>query len=343
MQGDIKKTRICLTGGTGFIGHHFVEGLLKETDWEIVILDGLNYAADPNRLLNMDCWEQQKHRVKFIWWDLRSELTYSIEKEIGEVDYVVHLAAESHVDRSITNAKPFFMANVIGTLHLLEWARLHPVKKFVYFSTDEVYGPIEEGGWKEDARHAPGNPYSASKAAAEDLCLAYANTYKLPIVITNTMNVFGERQHPEKFIPLVVSKVLKGETITIHSNADKTKAGSRYYIHARNALKAIIFILKDYGGILNVKCPSCGRVNIVGEKEVDNLELAQFIAKIIGKELKYEMVDFHSSRPGHDLRYGLDGTKLKGMGFEYPSTFEDTLTKTITWFLKEENSKWLKD
>jgi dTDP-glucose 4,6-dehydratase len=336
-----KNTRVLLTGGAGFIGHHFVEGLLRETDYDIVILDGLNYAGDPNRLTNISCWEQEKHRVNFVWWDLRSELTYSIEKEIGEVDYVIHLAAESHVDRSITNAKPFFMANVIGTLHLLEWARLHPVKKFIYFSTDEVYGPIMEGGWKEDARHASGNPYSASKAAAEDLCLSYANTYKLPIVITNTMNVFGERQHPEKFIPLVISKVLNGETITIHSDPTKTKAGSRFYIHARNALKAILFILNQTTETIEVKEPAMGRFNIVGEKEVDNLQLAQFIADKIGKPLKYEMVDFHSSRPGHDLRYGLDGGKLKAMGFEYPSTFEETLTKTITWYLN--NPKWLKD
>jgi len=331
--------KILLTGACGFVGHHFVEGILKETDWDIVILDGLNYAGDPNRLTNISIWEQEKHRVKFIWWDLRSELNFSIEKEIGEVDYVVHLAAESHVDRSITNARPFFMANVIGTLHLLEWARLHPVKKFIYFSTDEVFGPIMEGGWKEDARHAPGNPYSASKAGAEDLCLAYANTYKLPIVITNTMNVTGERQHPEKFIPLVIKKVLNGEKVTIHSNPDKTKAGSRFYIHARNALKAVLFILTKTDETIDVKNPSQGRFNIVGEKEVDNLELAQFIANIVGKPLNYEMVDFHSSRPGHDLRYGLDGTKLKSLGFEYPSTFEQSLTKTINWELK--NKEWL--
>lgn len=340
---DISKKRILLTGAAGFVGHHFVEGILKETDWEIVILDGLTYAGDPNRLTNISCWEQEKHRVNFVWWDLRSELNYSIEKEIGEVDFVVHMAAESHVDRSISDAKPFIMSNILGTYHLLEYIRKRPVKKFIYFSTDEVFGPITEGGWKEDSRHAPGNPYSATKAAAEDLCLAYANTYKLPIIITNTMNVFGERQHPEKYIPLVISKVLKGEQVTIHSNPDRTKAGTRFYIHARNALKAILFILNNTNEFLDVKDPMKGRFNIVGEKEIDNLALAQIIAEVVGKELKYEMVDFHSSRPGHDLRYGLDGSKLKEMGFNYPSTFEDTLNKTITWFLKQENSKWLKD
>ena len=331
--------RVLITGGAGFIGHHFVEGILKETDWEIVILDGLNYAADLNRLTDISVWEENKHRVKFIWWDLRSEINFSIEKEIGDIDYLLHLAAETHVDRSITDPKKFILSNILGTFHLLEYIKVHPVKKFIYFSTDEVFGPIIEGVFKENARHAPGNPYSATKAAAEDLCLAYANTYKLPIIITNTMNIFGERQHPEKFIPMTIRKVLKGEKNIIHSNPDKTKAGSRFYLHARNAWRAIRFILENTDEFLEVKNPTKGRFNIVGEKEIDNLALAQFIAKVIGKPLIYEMVDFHSSRPGHDLRYGLDGTKLKSLGFEYSKTFEESLTKTIQWILK--NPRWL--
>ena len=332
--------KLLLTGGAGFIGAHFVEGLLKETDWEIVILDGLNYAGNPNRLTAIDVWENEKHRVKFVWWDLRSEIPFSIEKEIGKVDYVLHLAAETHVDRSIQNPKNFILTNILGTYHLLEYLKIHSeIKKFVYFSTDEVYGPITEGTFKEDARHAPGNPYSATKAGSEDLCLAYANTYKLPIVITNTMNVFGQKQHPEKFIPLVLRKVLNGETVTIHSDQTKTKAGIRFYIHARNVLKAILFILEKNDETIEVKNPSKGRFNIVGEKEIDNLTLAKMVAGIVGKELKYEMVDFHSSRPGHDLRYGLDGSKLKSMGFEYPQSFEQTLKNTINWTLQHKD--WL--
>lgn len=331
--------KILLSGGTGFAGHHFVEGILKETDWEIVILDGLNYAGDPNRLTSISNWEKEKHRVKFIWWDLRSEIPFSIEKEIGEVDYVLHLAAETHVDRSISNPKPFILTNILGTYHLLDYIKIHPVKKFIYFSTDEVYGPIIDGTFKEDARHAPGNPYAATKAAAEDLCLAFANTYKLPIIITNTMNLFGERQHPEKFIPLVIRKVLNGEPVTIHADPTKTKAGIRFYIHCRNAWKAIQFILEKTDEFIEVKNPTKGRFNIVGEKEMDNLTLAQFIASVIGKPLAYEMTDFHSSRPGHDLRYGLNGDKLKSLGFTFPSTFEDSLTKTISWTLN--NRDWL--
>jgi len=336
----MKPKTILLTGGCGFAGSHFVEGILKETDWEIVILDGLNYAGDPNRLTSMSNWEKDKHRVKFIWWDLRSEIPFSIEKEIGEVDYVLHLAAETHVDRSIADPKKFIIVNVLGTYHLLDYLKLHPnIKKFIYFSTDEVFGPIINGTFKEDARHAPGNPYAATKAAAEDICLSFANTYKLPIIITNTMNLYGERQHPEKFIPLVIRKVLNGETVTIHADSTKTKAGIRYYIHCRNAWKAVQFILEKTDEFIEVKNPSKGRFNIVGEKEMDNLSLAQFIANVMGKPLKYELVDFHSSRPGHDLRYGLNGEKLKSLGFTFPVSFEESLTKTINWTLAHRN--WL--
>jgi dTDP-glucose 4,6-dehydratase len=332
--------RLLLSGGCGFIGHHFVEAILKETNWEVVILDGLTYAGTLKRITNITPWDKEGHRVKFVWHNLRSAINDYVKKEIGDIDYVLHMAAGTHVDRSITDPMEFVYDNVVGTANLLEFARALPnLKKFVYFSTDEVYGPIAEGTFKEDARHAPGNPYSATKAGAEDLCLSYANTYKMPIVITNTMNVFGERQHPEKFIPLVVNKVLAGEKVFIHSNADKTKAGIRFYIHARNAFEAIKFILEKTTENLEVKNPSKGRFNIVGEKEIDNLALAQFIAKVVGKPLVYEMVDFHSSRPGHDLRYGLDGQKLKSLGFEYPKSFEESLIKTINWSL--EHKDWL--
>jgi dTDP-glucose 4,6-dehydratase len=145
------------------------------------------------------------------------------------------------------------------------------------------------------------------------------------------MNVFGERQHYEKFIPMIIRKVLDGGMVTIHSDPTKTISGSRFYIHARNVANAVMFLL-DKGEIRD-------KYNVVGEKEVSNLEMAQFIAKVIGKELKYEMVDFHSSRPGHDLRYALDGTKMKQMGWNIPINFEDSLTKTVNWTLA--NKKWI--
>jgi dTDP-glucose 4,6-dehydratase len=150
------------------------------------------------------------------------------------------------------------------------------------------------------------------------------------------MNVFGERQHPEKFIPKTINAVLHGERLFVHSDPSRTKAGSRFYVHARNVTAAMLFLIEQYekgAAILGDK------FNVVGEKEVDNLTLAQFIAKVIGKPLNYELVDFHSSRPGHDLRYALDGTKLREMGFTYPKTFEQSLEKTVQWYLKHPD--WL--
>jgi dTDP-glucose 4,6-dehydratase len=145
------------------------------------------------------------------------------------------------------------------------------------------------------------------------------------------MNVFGERQHPEKYIPMCIKKIMDGEEITVHADSTRTISGTRYWVHARNVCEALLFINKR--GELGEK------YNIVGEKEVSNLDMAKFISQRMGKKLKYKMVDFHSSRPGHDLRYGLDGAKLKNMGFEYPKTFEESLSKSIDWYLKHPN--WL--
>ena len=327
--------KVLLSGGVGFIGSHFVEHLLKTTNWEIVIIDRLDISGNLERLRDISIWEKEKHRVKFIWWDLKAPLNQFVKKDIGEIDYIWHLAASSHVDRSIEDPLSFVMDNVVGTCNLLNYAReLKNLKLFIYFSTDEVFGPAPEGVYyKEWDRYKSGNPYAATKAGAEELCVAFENTYKLPIIITHTMNVFGERQHPEKFIPLCIRKITAGEKVLIHADKTKTKSGSRMWIHARNVCNALLFLTE--------KGRSGEKYNVVGEKEVTNLELAQFIAKVMGKELKYEMVDFHGSRPGHDLRYSLCGDKLYNTGFRYPKNFEESLEKTIKWYLIPQNRKWL--
>jgi len=323
--------KLLLTGGVGFVGSHIVEGVLKDTDWEIVIIDRLDISGNLERLTDMSIWEKEKHRVKFIWWDLKSEVNKQIIKEIGKVDYIWHLAASSHVDRSITDPVSFVMDNVVGTCNLLEYARKVNPKLVINFGTDEVFGPAPEGvDYKEDDRFKPANPYAASKAGATVLGDAYFNTYKLPVINTFTMNVFGERQHPEKFIPMTIKKVLAGENVLIHADKTETKSGSRKWIHARNVCQALMFLTEK--GKLGDK------YNIVGE-ELSNLELAQFIAEVIEKPLKYKLVDFHSSRPGHDLRYSLDGSKLKKMGFEYSKNFKQSLTKVVEWYIK--NPQWL--
>jgi dTDP-glucose 4,6-dehydratase len=252
---------------------------------------------------------------------------------LGKPDTVLHIGAGSHVDRSIEDPLSFVMDNVVGTCNILNYARrLNNLKNFVYFSTDEVFGPAPEGvNYKEWDRYQSGNPYSATKAGGEELCLAFENTYKMPIMVSHCMNIFGERQHPEKFIPSCIRKIQRGEKIIIHANSSLTKAGSRFYIHAQNVCSGVDFILKNG--------KTGDKYNIVGEKEIDNLSLAQMIAKIMDKPLNYELVDFHSSRPGHDLRYALDGTKLMEMGWVLPANLEQSMANVVDWSLK--NPEWI--
>jgi len=323
--------RALITGGCGFAGHHLVNHILANTDWEVVILDKLTYASSGfDRLRDINVFDDK--RIKIFTIDLNHKIDDSLISELGNIDYIVHMAADTHVDNSIRNAEPFVISNVVGTMRILELARKLQPKKMLYFSTDEVFGDAPNGeAFKEWDRYNSKNPYAAAKAGGEELCLAYANTYKVPVLISHTMNIFGERQHYEKFIPMIIRKVLKDEVVTIHSDLTRTISGSRFYIHARNVSNAVMFLL-DKGEIRD-------KYNVVGEKEVSNLEMAQFIAQIIGKELKYKMVDFHSSRPGHDLRYALNGDKMKSMGWNIPISFEDSLIKTVNWTL--ENKKWI--
>lgn len=346
MKGDLPMKRVLVTGSCGFVGHHVVEGLLKSTDWEIVTLDRLKYSGRNgyDRLRDINAYDDT--RVFRFQHDLNQAIGEGLRKELGHIDYVLHIAAESHVDRSITEPVPFVMNNIRSVLTMLEYMRdkkdSDPIEKFLYFSTDEVYGTAPEGKfYKEGEAHKSGNPYSASKSAAEQIVRAYANTYKLPCLITNTMNIIGERQDKEKFLPLVINKVLADEKVLIHANPDKTQAGKRHYLHARNITAALIFILENVQESLSEVDAGSGVFNIVGEREFDNLEFAQTVAKYVGKELKYELVDFHSSRPGHDMRYALDGSKLSNMGFVYPVTAEESIKKVVEWTLSEENRKWL--
>lgn len=336
------------------MGHHLIEHILKNTNWDIVSIDRLDTSGDLNRLKDMDCWEAEKHRMKIVHWDLKAEFNDQVTKRIGDFDYFVHCAAGSHVDRSISDPMSFVMDNVVGTANVLEFFRKYYQNndviqddgklthirnpKLLYFSTDEVFGPAPEGvSFKEWDRFNPNNPYAATKAGAESLCDAYANTYRLPIIVTHCMNIFGERQHPEKFVPMLITKIQNGETVTIHSDATKTKAGTRHYLHTRNVCASVLFLLEK-GKVLDGKA-NHGKYNIVGEKETSNLEMAEAIAAQLGKPLNYEMVDFHTSRPGHDLRYALNGDLLKAEGFIYPVSFEESLNKTVEWTLN--HPEWL--
>tara|TARA_Y100000768_G_scaffold388048_1_gene381670 strand:+ start:722 stop:1744 length:1023 start_codon:yes stop_codon:yes gene_type:complete len=336
--------KILITGGAGFIAHHFISEILSKTDWEIVTLDRLDFSGNLNRLNEVVSAFDSKNqsRVKVVHHDLKAALNPEIIASIGKIDFIAHLAAGSHVDRSISYPMEFVMDNVVGTANLLDYARtLDNIERFTYFSTDEVFGPAPVGiNYKENDRYNSTNPYSASKAGAEELVVAFENTYGLPSMITHTMNVFGERQSAEKYIPMVIKKVRDNEKVTVHCNKEKTVAGSRHYIHAKDVSEALLFLFnQDISKLPIDDGIKCQKFNIVGKDEIDNLELAQFIAKCQNKDLIYEMVDFHSSRPGHDLRYALDGSKMKKLGWEPQSAF-DRLESTINWTL--ENSRWLK-
>ena len=339
---------VLITGGAGFIAHHVIDKVLHETDWNIVCLDRLDISGNLNRLhdmLQQHDPQQVARRMRIIFHDLKAELNSQIVADIGPVDIVLHLAAGSHVDRSITYPMEFVQDNVVGTVNMLDYARKHlpNLERFVYFSTDEIYGIAPAGvAYKEYDRYNSTNPYSASKAAAEEFCVAYENTYKIPMVITHTMNVFGERQHPEKFIPATIQKVRDGETVVIHADPSRTVAGSRMYIHAQDVAEGLMFILnlRDYQHTGDYGHAHCPKFNLVGTEEIDNLTLAQMIAAAVGQELKYEMTDFHTSRPGHDMRYALDGGLLKSLGWEPKIKLSERIKGMVDWTLA--NERWLR-
>lgn len=325
---------ILVTGGAGFIGHHTVEHLVRKTDWNIVVIDKLSYASSgldklkSAGLVNND-------RVKIITWDLAYPLTVGIKKEIGMLDYILHIAAESDVNRSIADPVPFVQNNINSTLNMLEYARELPsLKKFYMFSTDETRGVPPDGyAFKENDTYHPRNPYAASKAACEMLCMAYENTYKIPVIISEMVNCIGQRQHVEKFVPKVIKTLLDDEELVIHADPTATIPGSRYYIHARNTADAVLFLLKN--GEIGES------YNICTKDEIDNLTMALRIAEIVGKPLKYKLVDFHSDRAGHDLVYRLDGTKLHNLGWKPPVDFDESLKRTVEWYL--EYPQWLEE
>ena len=324
---------VLITGGAGFIAHHVINHILNTTDWNVITLDRLDFSGNLNRLAEV---VPNTGRVRTVFHDLKAELNPQIVSTIGDVDIVLHLAAGSHVDRSIEFPMEFVLDNVVGTGHILDYARKLPnLERFIYFSTDEVFGPAPQGvNYGEYDRYNSSNPYSASKAGGEELAVAFANTYKMPIYITHTMNVFGQRQHPEKYIPVCIKRVRDGEKITIHSDPTKTIPGSRYYIHASDVAEALLFILN-----LKDQCNG-SKFNVVGKEEINNLQLAQMIADVQDKELIYELSDFHSARPGHDLRYALSGDLLRSLGWEPKVSLTERIGEVVQWTLA--NERWLK-
>lgn len=331
--------KILLSGASGFFGSHLLRHLLINTDWEFVCPCSWQHKGTPERILNA-LEGQDKNRVTVITHDLSAPFTEVTKKRIGKVDIILNIASNSHVDRSITDPVPFVQGNVNLALYLLEYAREVKPELFLQFSTDEVYGVAPHGvNHKEWASILPSNPYSASKACQEAIAISYWRTYGVPVVITNTMNLFGETQDAEKYTAMLTRKINADEEVTVHGS--EGNIGSRFYLHARNAADAVYYIVKNLPPTPytegNVLTPD--RYNIVGDVEMDNLELAKMVAGILGKELKYKLDDFHKNRPGHDRRYALDGTKLKEKGWKAPHSFEDSLKNSINWTLN--HPQWL--
>lgn len=292
-------------------------------------LDGLHYAGNLHRIA-----EYAHHpRFEFIYHDFRAQFPSSVLSRLSGVDYIIHNGAETHVENSLRDPQVFVESNVMGTFNMLEAATQLQCERYIQVSTDEVYGAAPEGtDYCEDAPMRPSNPYSATKAGADVLAFAYWQSFRLPTIISRTMNLFGERQHCEKMVPMTIKKVLAGEKVTIHGGPQAI--GSRKWLHARNQASALMFLLTD-GRV------QPGETYHVAGDEKNNLEIATLIAAILGRKLEYEMVDFHAVRLGHDRRYSLDDRKLRALGWKPQVDFLRSLQRTVEWTVRPENRVWL--
>jgi len=332
--------RCLITGGVGSIGVHIIAHILKNTDWEVICLDSYRHRGYHDRIREIikehSDWNE---RIKEYQHDLVCSISPELQTTIGQVDYILHLAAISDVFFSVENPVYIIQNNINSTLTILEYAKKIKPEIFLYFSTDETMGPVENGkAHKEWETHRPSNAYAASKAACEDICYAYWRGYDIPLIITNTMNNFAEMQSSSKFPVIIQNKLEKGEEVEIHGNQEQI--GTRYYIHSRNTADALLFIIKQgayHHRIGEIDEPY--KYHIVGDRCISNLELAQIIAMLMNKELKYKLVDFHKNNPAHDIHYGLEDNKLKLAGWKTPLSFEESMKNTIEW--QQKNSDWI--
>lgn len=339
------SNRLLLSGIGGSIGSHFMAHFFTNTDWEIVGIDSFRHKGWTDRVkIMLEHHPEWATRLTIITHDLSAPISPILREKIGHIDYIISMASLSDVEASIQHPVPFIKNNVDLVLNLLEYAREVKPQAFVQISTDEVYGAVCSK--HDDLRVewdpiVPSNPYAASKACQEAIACSYWRTYGVPVIITNTMNNFGEMQQSSKYPAMIQKWIAEGKKITIHGRPGEI--GSRSYIHSRNFADAVLFLIQNCPPHMHVPntADRPDRYNIAGDKQLDNLELAQLISKLMGQErLDYELVDTHTTRPGHDPHYGLDSTKLYALGWKPPMSFEESLKNTIEW--QKENPVWMK-
>lgn len=339
-----QRKKLLLTGIGGSIGIHCLSQIMKNTDWDVIGIDSFRHKGWSDRLsAHFKTHHKDVPRVTIITHDLIAPFSEMTKRKIGYVDYIINMASLSDVEASIQEPSPFIQNNISLILNMLEFAREIKPEVFIQISTDEVYGPTtgKNDGYKEWDAQVPSNPYAASKSAQESIAISYWRAYGVPLIITNTMNNYGEMQSSSKFPVMIQKAIANGDELTIHGN-EKGEMGSRSYIHSQNFCNALLFILKNLKPYLHQagKVDKPDRYHIAGEKQLDNLELAQTIAKLLGKPLKYKIVNFHQTRAGHDPHYGLNDDKLKALGWKCPVSFEESLKNVIEWQTK--NNEWIK-
>lgn len=311
--------RVLLTGGLGFIGSHLVRRLVA-SDWctHLVNLDNMSFGSNVNNVKDVET----NRKYTFVYGDIRdADLVYKL---VRDVDVVINVAAETHVDRSISNPKPFLETNVVGTFNLLEACRHNDIKLFMQISTDEIYGDAADGrSFNENDAFRPSSPYSATKAAADCLVMAYNKTYGLNTIITRSTNNFGPYQHPEKFIPKAIIRAILGLKIPIYGTGKQV----RDWIYVEDHVEAIeLILLKAKGGKI---------YNISAGNEVSNLEVVKQILDIMGKPIN--IIEHVEDRPGHDTRYSLDSSLIRHeLGWAPKHNFFDALKKTVKWYIENE-------
>jgi len=310
--------RILVTGGAGFMGSHFIRKSLKEGA-EVINLDLMTYGESTDTM--EDFFYHPSHH--FIKGDIRDrELVSSLMRE---ADHVVHFAAETHVERSLLGGGEFVLTDVYGTYVLLEEARRNgKIEKFIHISTDEVYGPIEEGSFREEDPINPTSPYSASKAGADRLAYSFHRTYNLPVIIVRPSNNYGPYQWPEKAIPLFITNLLEGKKIPLYGTGENI----REWVFVEDGVEGLWLLLeKGQAG----QC-----YNLSSNFEISNLELAKKLLQIM--DLGEEWIEFVPDRPGHDIRCSVDSSRLRGLGWRPKVGFEAGLKRTVDWYM--ENRRW---